>query len=201
MLKMYTIEELVQIVNSQLAQEKDVMVTDGRISSEITVRKVRDMLSKGMLSTPVKDGRYNYFDNSHVEQILNIKKMQKEGVTEKLMKNLAEYKLEDPIINSNSMQIEASSVLNSIKNRGLNASVFSASGMAPNSVQKNSTTPLIAGSLESSQRYRESYTSGMKVVNEYPLDSSGKIHLKMEQGYTPQDKQELLEKFKQILGI
>jgi DNA-binding transcriptional MerR regulator len=198
MLKMYTIEELVQIVNNQLSQDKDLIVTDGRISSEITVRKVRDMLTKGMLSTPVKDGRNNYFDNSHVEQIINIKKMQKEGVPEKLMKSLTEYQVDEPSIETNSMQIEASSVLNSIIGRGLNAS---ASVMAQQSLPKTNSTPLITGALESSQRYRESYSAGMKVINEYPLDNSGKIHLKIELGYTPQDKQELLEKFKQILGI
>lgn len=198
MLKMYTIEELVQIVNKQLAQDKDLIVTDGRISSEITVRKVRDMLSKGMLSTPVKDGRNNYFDNSHVDQIINIKKMQNEGVSEKLMKNLTENTVDEPLIESNSMQLQASSVLNSIIGRSLSASP---SAMAQQAMPKTNSTTLITGALESSQKYRDSYSSGMKVMNEYPLDNSGKIHLKMEQGYTPQDKQELLEKFKQILGI
>lgn len=201
MFKKYTIEELVDIVNNKIDKEMAGLNTDGRISNQISIRKVRDMLTKKLLASPVKEGNQNYFDDSHVEQLFNYKRLQKDGVSEKLLKNLTEVTSNDSNVDLKSddlMQAQALNVLSSIQARGY----ASSADIKLNSISKSPQIDLpILGSLESSVKYQDSYRSGMKVVNEYPLDSSGKIQLKMEQGYTPQNKEEVLERIKQILGI
>ncbi len=216
MLKMYTIEELVKIVNEKLNSNKDnTIYSDGRVSNEITIRKVRDLLSKDLINNPVKDGRQNYFDDSHVEQILNIKKFQKEGVTEKLLRNISSTSqvnnIEDYQIEASSkMQHDALQTLAAINANSLGSAVsgnmkIQSQGATESRAIKNldeRAEALLNGHLtKASISYADSYRNGMKVVNEFPLDTSGKIHLKMEQGYNAQNKEEILERIKQILGI
>lgn len=231
MLKQYTIDQLVEEVNRIITENKDVVQTaDGRLSELITVRKVRDLLAKRLINNPVKDGRQNYFDNSHVEQILNIKTLQKEGASEKLLRGLSasaylslnEQDTSLVATNSNTdkdseLQANAMSVLESISARGIaskGVQLESAIGgtILPqiNSPVKRSTMEtLILGAsatekpdlLRSGMTYAGSHKNSVKVFSEYPLDDNGKLFLKMEQGYTVTNKEEMLEKIKQILGL
>jgi hypothetical protein len=231
MLKQYTIDQLVEEVNRIITENKDVVQTaDGRLSELITVRKVRDLLSKRLINNPVKDGRQNYFDNSHVEQILNIKTLQKEGASEKLLRGLSASSYlslneEDTslVVTNNitdkdsELQANAMSVLNSINARSITSkgaqleSAIAGSIMPQiNSHVKRSTMEtLILGSsatdkpdlLRSGMSYAGSHKNSVKVFSEYPLDDNGKLFLKMEQGYTVTNKEEMLEKIKQILGL
>lgn len=223
MLKQYTLDQLVDEVNRIIAEKKDdVQTADGRLSEMITVRKVRDLLAKRLINNPVKDGRQNYFDNSHVEQILNIKSLQKEGASEKLLRGLSASSYlslndQDMSVATNNitdkdseLQANAMSVLNSITARGMaskGAQLESAIGgtILPqiNSPVKRSTMEtLILGAsatekpdlLRSGMTYMGSHKNSVKVFSEYPLDDNGKLFLKMEQGYTVTNKEEMLEK-------
>lgn len=231
MLKQYTIDQLVEEVNRIIAENKDVVQTaDGRLSELITVRKVRDLLAKRLINNPVKDGRQNYFDNSHVEQILNIKTLQKEGASEKLLRGLSTSSYlslneqDTSLVATNNitdkdseLQANAMSVLKSINARNMASkgaqleSTIAGSIMPQiNSQVKRSTMEtLILGSsatekpdlLRSGMSYAGSHKNSVKVFSEYPLDDNGKLFLKMEQGYTVTNKEEMLEKIKQILGL
>lgn len=228
MLKQYTLDQLVDEVNRIITEKKDVVQTgDGRLSELITVRKVRDLLAKRLINNPVKDGRQNYFDNSHVEQILNIKSLQKEGASEKLLRGLSSSKYlnlndqetatYDENDTNNELKANAMSVLNSINARGLaskGAQLESAIGgsILPQSnsqVKRSTMETIILGSsptekpdlLRSGMSYMGSHKNSVKVFSEYPLDDNGKLFLKMEQGYTVTNKEEMLEKIKQILGL
>lgn len=233
MLKQYTLDQLVDEVNRIIAETKEnVQNADGRLSETITVRKVRDLLAKRLINPPVKDGRQNYFDDGHVEQILNIKSLQKEGASEKLLRGLSYgsylntseqevstngYKDIQDIDKDSDLKATAMSVLNSITARSMGnkgASLESPSGTImpqaiPNSSLKRGTMEsIILGAsghgndlFKAGTSYIDSHKSSVKVFSEYPLDDNGKLFLKMEQGFTVTNKEEMLEKIKQILGL
>lgn len=229
MLKQYTLDQLVDEVNRIIAETKaNVQIADGRLSETITVRKVRDLLAKRLINPPVKEGRQNYFDNGHVEQILNIKSLQKEGASEKLLRGLSsstylnlneqETATYDENDTNQELQANAMSVLSAINARSLGSkgvNLESASGMIMpqamiNSVPKRETMEsLILGAstlekpdlFKAGQSYRDSHKTSVKVFSEYPLDDNGKLFLKMEQGLNVTNKEEILEKIKQILGL
>ena len=231
MLKQYTLDQLVDEVNRIIAETKEnVQNADGRLSETITVRKVRDLLAKRLINPPVKDGRQNYFDDGHVEQILNIKSLQKEGASEKLLRGLSygsylntgeqevatnDYK---DIDKDSDLKANAMSVLNSITARSMGnkgASVESPSGMImpqalnSSSLRRDKMESLILGAsiqdrpdlYKAGTNYIDSHKTSVKVFAEYPLDDSGKLFLKMEQGLAVTNKEEVLEKIKQILGL
>jgi len=229
MLKQYTLEQLVEEVNRSIAENKnDVQSADGRLSETVTVRKIRDLLAKRLINPPVKEGRQNYFDDGHVNQILNIKTLQKEGASEKLLKglgsstyyNASEQDNNDESEGDNLLKAGAVNILNSIAARSMapqKTTLESSAGfLMP---QVNSASParrskiedLIVGASagvetnsllnKAGMSYIDSHKTSVKVFGEYPLDDSGKVFLKMEQGYTVTNKEEILEKIKQILGL
>lgn len=228
MLKQYTLDQLVDEVNRSISETKaEVQNADGRLSEMITVRKVRDLLAKRLINQPVKEGRQNYFDDGHVEQILNIKTLQKEGASEKLLRGLSsgsyltvsETEEVQSSEKDNDLKASAMSVLNSITARsmsgkGLNfeaAAIGASTQVLPNSLPKQRGTmeSIILGSTHEEKpdmfkaglSYMDSHKSSVKVFSEYPLDDSGKLFLKMEQGFTIKNKEETLKKIKQILGL
>lgn len=228
MLKQYTLDQLVDEVNRIIAETKEnVQNADGRLSETITVRKVRDLLAKRLINPPVKDGRQNYFDDGHVEQILNIKSLQKEGASEKLLRGLSsgaylnvseqEVATNDYTDKDSDLKANAMSVLNSITARSMGnkgASLESPSGtimpqvMANSSLKRGTMESIILGAschgndlFKAGTSYIDSHKTSVKVFSEYPLDDNGKLFLKMEQGFTVTNKEEMLEKIKQILGL
>lgn len=229
MLKQYTLEQLVEEVNKSIAENKDdVQSADGRLSDTITVRKVRDLLAKRLINPPVKEGRQNYFDDGHVNQILNIKSLQKEGASEKLLKGLSsstyygnnEQKINDDNEVDSHLKAGAMNILNSIAARSMQSQSHNLESAAGCIMPQGNTTSLtkrmkmedvILGASvgvetnsilnKAGMSYIDSHKTSVKVFGEYPLDESGKLFLKMEQGYTASNKEEILEKIKQILGL
>ena len=228
MLKQYTLDQLVDEVNRIIAETKEnVQNADGRLSETVTVRKVRDLLAKRLITPPVKDGRQNYFDNGHVEQILNIKSLQKEGASEKLLRGLSsgtylnlgeqESAIYDDSNKDNVLKANAMSVLNSINARSMGskgANLESAAGIIvpqaiTNSLPKRDKIEsfILGGAVQGTELFKagtsyiDSHKASVKVFAEYPLDDSGKLFLKMEQGLNITNKEEVLEKIKQILGL
>lgn len=229
MLKQYTLEQLVEEVNKSIAENKDdVQSADGRLSDTITVRKVRDLLAKRLINPPVKEGRQNYFDDGHVNQILNIKSLQKEGASEKLLKGLSsstyygnnEQNISDDNESDSHLKAGAMNILNSIAARSMQSQSANLESAAGCIMPQGNTTSLpkrmkmedvILGASvgvetnsilnKAGMSYIDSHKTSVKVFGEYPLDESGKLFLKMEQGYTASNKEEILEKIKQILGL
>lgn len=229
MLKQYTLEQLVEEVNRSIAENKsNVQPADGRLSDTVTVRKVRDLLAKRLINPPVKEGRQNYFDDGHVNQILNIKTLQKEGASEKLLKGLSsstyygtpEQDSNDESEGDSTLKAGAMNILNSIAARSMGAqspNLESAAGCimpqlnSSPAIKRSKIEDVILGASagvetnsllsKASMSYIDSHKTSVKVFGEYPLDDSGKLFLKMEQGYTVSNKEEMLEKIKQILGL
>lgn len=82
----YSIEDLVEKMNS-LPFNKDI--TDGRVSDKLSVRRVRDYQSKGLIKEPEKVGRNSFYNDDHLSQLIALRAMQSTGLTDNFMKNLS----------------------------------------------------------------------------------------------------------------
>ena len=79
---MYKIDDLVDKVNSLLAIDKK---DDARIN-KLSIRRVRDYMTKNMISKPIKKGKEVFFTDEHLNQLLMLRHFQNYGVSEKLIK-------------------------------------------------------------------------------------------------------------------
>ncbi len=96
-MKKMTIEELAEEYNKKNVQ---TFYDDKRITEEISVRRIRDYVSKGLLPKPIKEGRRAYYTDNHLKELQNIRKLQSEGFTESyLQKNYNTQSDEDDFKN------------------------------------------------------------------------------------------------------
>lgn len=205
MLKKYNINDLVNQVNLKIKDLQELKeVSDSRVSDLISERKVRDLLSKNLISRGVKDGKSIYFDDLHVDQIIEYKKLQAKGLSEKVMKSYSNSVIEENDFNKGAMQ-EIDNILNGMSDCKRNISaqsnqVFKAQSSAIQPQGLLQSNSLIDSLLDSTKEYRTSIKSGIKSYTEYALDESGSITLKLENGYKVKNASEILEKIKQIIG-
>lgn len=205
MLKKYNINDLVNQVNLKIKDLPELKeVSDSRVSDLISERKVRDLLSKNLISRGVKDGKSIYFDDLHVDQIIEYKKLQAKGLSEKVMKSYSNSVIEENDFNKGAMQ-EIDNILNGMSDCKRNISaqsnqVFKAQSSAIQPQGLLQSNSLIDSLLDSTKEYRTSIKSGIKSYTEYALDESGSITLKLENGYKVKNASEILEKIKQIIG-
>jgi DNA-binding transcriptional MerR regulator len=85
----YSIDELCQKVNDFIKQSDDnasTEVLDKRVKDELSVRRIRDYYSKGLMSESIKEGRNAYYDDNHLKQLITLKLLQNEGITESYIK-------------------------------------------------------------------------------------------------------------------
>ncbi len=205
MLKKYNINDLVNQVNLKIKDLPELKeVSDSRVSDLISERKVRDLLSKNLISRGVKDGKSIYFDDLHVDQIIEYKKLQAKGLSEKVMKSYSNSVIEENDFNKGAIQ-EIDNILNGMSacKRNISAQsnqVFKAQSSAIQPQGLLQSNSLIDSLLDSTKEYRTSIKSGIKSYTEYALDESGSITLKLENGYKVKNASEILEKIKQIIG-
>ncbi len=84
-----TIEELAEAVSDALIVETPSFSNeDKRYSNDISVRRIRDYVSKGIIEKPLKEGRQAFFTPEHYESLLNVRKLQSEGLTDTVLQKL-----------------------------------------------------------------------------------------------------------------
>lgn len=83
----YDIQELVDKVNELMPIEEDVTNGDGRLK-QLSVRRLRDLQAKGMISEPEKDGRNAYYNESHLEEVMGVRKLQMQGLSESVIQKM-----------------------------------------------------------------------------------------------------------------
>ncbi len=81
-----TIEELASIVNNECKKNINLSV-DGRVK-ELSERRIRDYISKNLLHKGFKDGKYTYYDQSHIDKLIMLRQLQDEGIQEKTLQKL-----------------------------------------------------------------------------------------------------------------
>lgn len=95
-----TIQELADIVNEQLKDEVEFK-KDSRQSSVVSERRIRDYMTKGMLSKPYGDGKNKWFDEKHVEQLVALRLLQMRGLSDQyIVDNAGVIENTDDLTNS-----------------------------------------------------------------------------------------------------
>lgn len=85
----YSIDELVLKVNKILLEKNlNSSYQDSRIRQEFSTRRVRDLITKELISKPFKDKNRNYYTEVHLEELLNLKELQNQGISDKVMLSL-----------------------------------------------------------------------------------------------------------------
>lgn len=93
--KKYTLDELTEEINKVL-NGVEYTATDSRHSKELSSRRIRDLASKGLISKPFKEGRYVYYTELHLSELLDFRQLQSKGLTDK---SLLSFKSESPEVN------------------------------------------------------------------------------------------------------
>lgn len=81
----YTAEDVVSIVNSKVSMG-NISYGDSRVSRELTVRRLRDYVYKGLVSPPHKEGKYSVFTDEHLNEIYNVRMMNLSGYSDSVIK-------------------------------------------------------------------------------------------------------------------
>lgn len=82
-----TLDELCAEVN-RILREQEISVTDGRTATVVTPRHIRFYKSLGMSSPPKRSEGRAIYDQSHIDEIVAIKKAQSEGISLEQLKRL-----------------------------------------------------------------------------------------------------------------
>lgn len=118
-----TLKKLTEVVNEYI--ELDIgslyssRIKDNRKKDSFSERRIRDLTSKGLISSPVREGRNVYYSQIHIDELLEYKKMQANGHTEasvKLAKNseLSSYSESNSSLLNLIKNIEDSSIVNPV---------------------------------------------------------------------------------------
>lgn len=85
-----TIEQLADKVNELISEkfkEQPESIKDGRQSSTLSTRRIRDYITKGLIEKPVGAGREKWFDNSHIDALVSLRLLQHNGLSDYYIKN------------------------------------------------------------------------------------------------------------------
>jgi DNA-binding transcriptional MerR regulator len=104
-----TIEELADKVNEILSKQFDGnLLRDGRQSSVISTRRIRDYITKGLLEKPEGNGREKWFVQSHIDALVSLRLLQHNGLSDQYIisstqiepGNDTSYSTDSPLISS-----------------------------------------------------------------------------------------------------
>lgn len=223
-----TIDELAKKTNELLKRSinsSNIDNSDKRYSSEVSVRRIRDYLSKGLLDKPFKDGKTALFGQQHLNKLIALRELQSDGLSEQYIKKLQDTEptmytaSAQSTVNSNSLS--ESNLLNINTVNGFSSEEVNMQNDALsliNSFNKsipNNSMHNALGSLSGSKGIVEAYyqqtepaktlalntiSTTSKVWKEYQLDQEGKVFLKIENEYLPQEASQIIENLKNILN-
>ena len=202
-----TITELTKKINEELKSNISVETsTDARYSSELSERRIRDYISKGILDKPFGQGRDKWYGQMHINKLLALRQLQSDGLSDQSLKKLSYTSspisgaLNESLCASSEigLRTEALSFLSGL-NSGSKSYAFAASASPTGDVLKSyyssteDTNKLSAINMVKKQVN--------KVWNEYQLDDEGKVFLKLESNTKIKNGQEIVNQIKSILNI
>lgn len=203
-----TITELTQKVNEELKNNVSADTsTDARYSSELSERRIRDYISKGILDKPFGQGRDKWYGQMHVNKLLALRQLQSDGLSDQSLKKLSYTS--SPLVGSlqeslapsaNGLRAEALNFLSGL-DTGSKSFAFaaSASAMPTGDVLKSYYSSTEDTSKLNAMNMVKKQVN--KVWNEYQLDDEGKVFLKLESNTKIKNGQEIISQIKSILNI
>jgi DNA-binding transcriptional MerR regulator len=125
-----TIEQLADKVNELISEkfkESPESIKDGRQSSVLSTRRIRDYITKGLVEKPVGAGREKWFDETHINKLVSLRLLQHNGLSDQYIKgevlnNLSNstgyhtYLSEENTLNESTSKLFDSASLNSTTN-------------------------------------------------------------------------------------
>lgn len=185
----YTIEELADKVNSIT---KDLELVDNRQTKTLSVRTIREYMTKNLLDKPYGQGKNKWFGNLHVDKLIALRTLKADGITDRALGKISNSSYE----NASPMQEDALTLLDSMKSRSMNN--MSHVGFGQSSSLTSST---LSHHYVNSKVYSSAAMPVSKKWVEYPIDSEGKVFLKVEEGANFKDTPAMLAQIKSILNI
>jgi len=89
-----TTQELITRVTQETVH---LSIDDGRVADTITERTVRYYVTIGVVRPPLRDGNTSVWTNDHVNDLIRVRKSQRNGEPLKAVRRMLEMELQDPI--------------------------------------------------------------------------------------------------------
>lgn len=201
-----TIEELADMVNQQVSENlAKTSIKDGRQSSVLSTRRIRDYITKGLIEKPVGDGREKWFNETHVSALLALRLLQHNGLSEQYIMSATQdsniQEKEDVLSNKGDdlLKNDALSFLNSLNSNSMRKdenknlsfpfkSNLVASASSYSATPKETDASLIRSLVGSQTKVRQ--------FNEYVVNESLGIYLKVDSSLDDAYQKQLVEVLK-----
>ncbi len=94
--KQWTLEELAVIANEMLPQVLPALRPNAKLntklSEEVTPRLIRYYTNQGVLDDPIREGKYAFYNQRHLLQLLVCRRLLTEGFTVAVIQAIAKHK-------------------------------------------------------------------------------------------------------------
>ena len=203
----YSIDELAQKVNDSIDLSDSA---DNRQIKSLSVRRIQDYMTKGLLDKPYGSGKNKWFGDLHFKRLVALRTLQAEGMSDRALSKVSNTA---PIVaEENALQQDALALLSTMGNTN-NSSISVQNITGASSCVNSSVNNTSATALTLSRHYAttaigakgENYSTISRPISknwiEYPIDTEGKVFLKIESGTEFKDTQSMLEQIKSILNI
>ena len=189
-----TIAQLADEVNKQVS---DIKSSDARYSSIVSVRRIQDYITKGLLDKPFGSGHNKWYGQGHLDKLLAIRTLQLDGLSDQsILKITTEQNLpkEDQY---DQLQKSALSLLSNISTGSV--------GVASGAIRSTSSSETLANYYNSTDSSKLQSLNNLnkqvsKTWNEYQLDNEGKVFLRMQGAMQVKNGEEILNQIKLILN-
>lgn len=181
-MKKYTAEDIVDIVNSKVSLG-NISYGDSRVSRELTVRRLRDYVYKGLVSPPFKDGRNAFFTVKHLDEIYNVRMMNLNGYSDSVIKKETDLNKEQSITQekTDTASEEAES---------LDDMIASMKTVASTELQTTPVLPGVSSHLRSALQQRQEVSQSNI---EHYISEDGKTYIKLDRNKVKKIKDEEIE--------
>lgn len=187
-----TLKELAEELSNSSCLNKQESYSDKRMSEVIKPRRIRDYISKKIIKEGVRDGKFKYYNQDHLSDLIQVRKLQSEGLSDNDIKDIMELNDNNKIDFSSNLnqQNNINDLLGSIKNRGSSQNSIVSQLTSQSNISLKSSLYLSKQHIEDPQN---EYTTSLKstVWIEYEINEN--IILKIKKDHVEQDNKSLLK--------
>lgn len=182
-----TIEQLADKVNEVIVErfkDQPESIKDGRQSSILSTRRIRDYITKGLIEKPTGNGREKWFDESHINALVSLRLLQHNGLSEQYILSSTKLDNTESYSSSESLFLSGSSLkekINNDKDLQINAFDFLKNLQSPkelNSLEKSNFRSIVEHTkLVASSALSGSTNQSLGSLNSYTSAKSEDINL------------------------
>lgn len=195
MIKM-NLEQLTEALNEEIKKINNS--TDSRVSKLVSSRRIRDYITKNIIEQGIKEGRNTFYTEEHLKQLIEVRKLQIEGMSDKLISSLSQNYSSERLKESEN-KCELNSLLNDIEKRSNNSfrSLSNIDNQKSNSLINTPKSQIYGQSFNIIKENKKE--SNYIEYKEYPLSQNNEIVLKIQKNFSIEDKKNILKKVEEII--